>query len=359
MSTANIPKILTINGVRHDFSEPEAIRWLAEAPEQHLKELANFLADWCNDAAYISLQTSGSTGTPKQLRARKLQMLHSAGLTNQYFGLTGEATALLCMSPAYIGGRMMVVRALLGGFNLVVVEPGDNPLKHINQHIDFAAMVPFQFARALKNSQDKFHWIDKLLLGGAALPDHLEKASHQLNTAIWHSYGMSETLSHIALRRINGPEPSHAFRALPGIELKLDDRGCLIIEAPALHDEPLKTNDIAQLLPDGTFNILGRIDDVIISAGVKIHPVQLEHDLAVFFTEPIAIIAAADTEAGEVAVLVAQGSFSPQQLYNIWKQMEAAIDRSCMPRRIVTVDRLPLTGSGKVDRQAIKQMVNA
>lgn len=357
MSKANLYHVLNVNGSDYDLNDPESLKALTTSPVQHLKDLGEFLLAWSSDTEHIIQQTSGSTGSPKQLLVGKSQMINSARLTIKFFGLQQGMTALLCMSPEFIGGRMMVVRALVAGMKLLVVKPTDNPLKAIGQTVDFAAMVPFQFAKALKESSDKFRFINTLILGGAHLSAHLEEAAQQLPTRVWHTYGMSETLSHIALRPVNGPKRAESFTPLPGIELSLDERNCLLVKAPILHIECLKTNDIAVLRSDGTFIISGRDDNVINSAGVKIHPEQLEHQLASIMPSKFAVAGKPDMDAGQLVVLVMEGHPTLRQIFDIWKSIERLTNSSVRPRRIITVDSLPLTATGKIDRRALQQML--
>lgn len=350
---------LVINGKELDLFDPASVAWLEASPEQHLCDLGHFLSDWFSSNDSLLQLTSGSTGSPKQLVVQKQHMKNSAALTIDFFGLRSGMTALLCMSPTFIGGRMMVVRALMAGMDLIVVKPGDNPVAQLERSIDFAAMVPFQFARAVKENPEKLNQIRQLILGGAPVSTSLEKAAMPLRTEIWHTYGMSETLSHIALRKINGAGRSAVFRPFPGINLRLDSRGCLIIDAPMLAEAPMITNDLAILYDDGSFEILGRADHVIISAGIKIHPEQLEARLASFIDVPFVVCPIPDSEAGQRVVLVLEGNLSPRNIFDLWRKIVKSLDKPQIPRQIFTLDQLPLTRSGKADRRAIERMLLA
>lgn len=354
-----VNNILNINGVDCDLNRPDSLRWLEASGEPHLAELSAFLKQWADSREYLIQQTSGSTGSPKLLKVRRSQMLHSARLTIDFFGLGQGMTALLCMSPEFIGGRMMVIRALVAGMKLVVVKPEENPLVTLNQKTDFAAMVPFQFSRTIKENPEKFALVDKLILGGGPVSKPLEDQAQNIKTELWHTYGMSETLSHVALRPINGPGRSARFRLLPGINLRLDDRSCLVIDAPHLSDSTLTTNDIGRIYPDGSFEILGRADNVIVSAGHKIHVEKLEQYVAAFLDTPFIVSSLPDIEVGEVVVLVIGENLSPRRLFELWKMLESAIDKKDLPRRMITMDQIPITGSGKPDRQYIREKLSA
>lgn len=351
--------MLIINGEEHDLHNPDTVMWLKASSQQHLRDLGNFLDEWFNDSATLMQLTSGSTGSPKQIVVQKQHMKNSATLTIDYFGLRPGMTALLCMSPVFIGGRMMIVRALMAGLYLCVEKPDENPIAHLEGQIDFAAMVPFQFARVVRENIQKLQQIRQLILGGAPIPPGLEEVAQQLSTQIWHTYGMSETLSHVALRKINGAARSSVFRPMPGIRLSQDGRGCLIIDAPMLADMPLITNDLAELNDDGSFRILGRADHVIISAGIKIHPELLELQLASLIEVPFVVSPRPDREAGQVAVLVLEGSLSPRRIFELWRQMASSIDRKQIPRQIFTMEKIPLTSSGKADRKMIERLLSA
>lgn len=342
-----------------DFASRKTISWLETSPEQHLQELGSFLRNWFSPSDSILQQTSGSTGSPKLLHVQKDRLTYSASLTIDFFGLKAGMTGLLCMSPAFIGGRMMVIRALVSGMNLVVEKPTDNPFALLENHIDFAAMVPFQLSKVLKESPEKLQLIKLLILGGAPIPNELELAAQQLNTQVWHTYGMSETLSHIALRKINGVGRMPAFKPFPEIRLSQDERGCLIVDAPRLLDEPLITNDVVNIFPDGTFEIVGRADNVIISAGVKIHPEVVENLLSSIIEAPFVVCRLPDTEAGQIAVLVVEGNLTLLQLYQLWEKLEAMLDRKLIPRQLFTLDLIPRTRSGKIDRKATEKMLQA
>ncbi len=349
--------VLNINGIDCDLNFPQSFGWLDASGEPHLVELSSFLRQWADSEKYLTQQTSGSTGSPKLIRVLKQQMLNSAKLTIDFFGLQKDMTALLCMSTLFIGGRMMVIRALVAGMRLLVVRPEENPLAQLNQNIDFTAMVPFQFARAVKESHEKFEWIHKLILGGAPLTKALEHLAQQFTTEIWHTYGMSETLSHIALRRINGHDSSARFYPLPGIVLRIDNQSRLVIDAPALNQEVLITNDLAELHPDGSFEILGRADNVIVSAGHKIHPEQIEQQLSAIIDSPFIVSSIPDNDAGEMVILVIEDNYNPRELFELWRALDMKLDRKERPRRIVTLNKIPLTGSGKADRLAVKQLL--
>jgi O-succinylbenzoic acid--CoA ligase len=244
--------------------------------------LADFLAEWWSDSPGIELQTSGSTGTPKLILATREAMMASAAASCRFFALKPGDTALLCLPLQYIAGKMMVVRALVGGLNLIVTEPSSTPLAGLTDSIDFAPMVPMQVAATLArpDSAEQLTRVRTLLLGGGFVDPALEAQLQSLPCRVFTSYGMTETLSHIALRAANGPQRSDWYTPLPAVSLSLSPGGTLQITAPYLHIRNLATNDLAEIGEDGTFRILGRADAVINSGGVKIQAEQIEQELS-------------------------------------------------------------------------------
>lgn len=240
-----------------------------------------FLKDWFGSSDIIKLHTSGSTGTPKEITATKKQMMQSAKLTCLFLNLKAGDKTLLCMTLNSIAGRMIVVRGLVAGLDLYPVTPSGNPLKNIDIPFSFAAMVPLQVFNSLQNpvEKDRLKAIDNLIIGGGAIDNELEKELNTFPNNVYSTYGMTETLSHIALRRLNGKEASSDYKPFACVRLSLSEDNCLIIDAPLVCKETLHTNDIAQISADGSFRIIGRKDNVINSGGVKIQIEEVEEKL--------------------------------------------------------------------------------
>ena len=240
-------------------------------------DLQDFLNDWHNGSPTVPVHTSGSTGAPKPLRVEKRRMEASARLTCDFLGLAPGDTALLCMPLDYIAGKMMVVRSLVRGLRLVSVKPSSRPLAGLDEAPVFAAMVPMQVACSLHCAKERrlLMGIRHLIIGGGAVDKALEKELRSFPNAVWSTYGMTETLSHIALRRLSGPDADSWYTPFTGVGVSLGADGCLVIDAPLVCDGTLHTNDFAELHPDGRrFRILGRKDNVINSGGVKIRMVR-------------------------------------------------------------------------------------
>ena len=314
--------------------------------------LEEFLSEWNNDSPFVHVQTSGSTGAPKPMLAEKRRMLASARITNDFLGLHEGDTALLCMSLDYIAGKMMVVRSMERGLKLFTVEPSGHPLNHCQSaiddcKIDFAAMVPMQVYNTLQvpEERERLMGIRHLIIGGGAIDDALGAELKNFPNAVWSTYGMTETLSHIALRRLSGPEASDWYTPFPSVQVSLSDEGCLVIDAPEVCPECLVTNDIAEISTQG-FRILGRKDNVICSGGIKIQIEEVERHLRPFLRAPYLISKRPDPKFGEVAVLLTEDSVDEAR-----QVCERVLPKYHLPRHYLHVDHLPLTETGKPARQ--------
>jgi O-succinylbenzoic acid--CoA ligase len=245
--------------------------------------MSNFLDEWNNDSEYVEVKTSGSTGEPKRMLVKKRRMLNSARITCDFLGLKAGDAALLCMSTDYIAGKMMVVRSIERGLKLIEVPPSGHPLNNsqlstLHSPLSFAAMVPMQVYNTLQvpEERERLMQIRHLIIGGGAIDEAMEAELRTFPHAVWSTYGMTETLSHIALRRISGPEASEWYTPFRTVKLSTTSEGCLVIDAPEVCVQTLTTNDIVELKPDGRFRILGRKDNVICSGGIKIQMEEVE-----------------------------------------------------------------------------------
>ena len=317
--------------------------------------IEEFLAEWHNDSPTVLVHTSGSTGKPKPMLVEKCRMEASTRMTCGFLGLHEGDTALLCMSLDYIAGKMMVVRALTCGLRLIVQEPSGLPQLPSSSTLDFAAMVPLQVWNLLHDAEgrERLKQVRHLIIGGGAVDEALERELQEFPNAVWSTYGMTETLSHIALRRLNGPERSEWYVPFDGVSLSQDADGCLVIDAPAVHDGQLKTNDIvcfqqAQRL----FKILGRKDNVICSGGVKIQIEEVERLLRPHLSAPYIITRAKDEKFGEIVVLLTEGGDTDQTM----DLCRRVLPKYWVPRRIVTVPHIPMTETGKPARAEAERL---
>ena len=318
--------------------------------------LEEFWDEWRNPSPLVHVQTSGSTGTPKPMLVEKRRMEASARITCRFLGLHEGDTALLCMPLDYIAGKMMVVRALTCGLHLLTVEPDGHPLATLTTPVDFAAMVPLQVWNTMQvpAERERLTAICHLIIGGGGIDDALAAELATLPmTSVWSTYGMTETLSHIALRRLSGPDRSDWYTPLEGVSVSVTADSCLVIDAPAVHDGLLVTNDIAVL--DGQrFRIVGRKDNAICSGGLKIQAEEVERLLRPLLTVPFIVTKAPDPRLGQqVVLLLEQGDVQAAQ-----SVCRRVLPRYWCPRRIVSVERLPMTATGKPARKDAERLAS-
>ena len=324
--------------------------------------LEDFFSEWNNDSDRVLVHTSGSTGKPKPMMVEKKRMLNSARITCDFLGLKPGDSALLCMSLDYIAGKMVVVRSIERHLHLISVSPSGHPLKDINEEITFAAMVPMQVYNTLQvpEERERLTHIRHLIIGGGAIDASLEKELRSLpgNIAIWSTYGMTETLSHIALRRINGAEASEWYQPFDSVKIGQTEEGCLVIDAPLVCAETLVTNDIVEIesyiynkVEKIRFRIKGRKDNVICSGGIKIQIEEVEEFLKPHLEKPFMLAKKKDEKFGEIAVLLSENKEI--------KTVEATVRRllsdykSWIPREFRYVEHLPLTETGKPKRSIL------
>ena len=315
----------------------------------------SFMEEWFADSKTVKVQTSGSTGTPKVFDIEKERMQYSANKTCDILRLQEGDSALLCLPVDYISGKMMVVRAIERKLKLVVNTPSAKPIADLNEEIDFCAMSPLQ----VENSLDKIHLIKNIIIGGAAVSESLKikisqtLRSSETQSSIFETYGMSETLSHIALKQIY-PIAEDYFKVLDGVEISLDERDCLQIFAPKLNPEPLKTNDLVEINDSREFKFLGRIDNVINSAGLKIYPERLESLVKKEIPHEVVFVGVADELLGKKLLLVIEGEHNKE----INQQLEKIIypSKNHQPKEIIFIEKFPRIPNGKIDRRELTQV---
>ena len=318
-----------------------------------------FLAQWNDASPTMEVRTSGSTSTPKLIYIEKERMRASARMTCDFLGLKTADTALLCMPLDYIAGKMMVVRALERNMKLLSVEPSghplaDNTLSDLNESIvHLAAMVPLQVWNTLQvpEERERLCHIKHLIIGGGAIPRELEQELRTLPINVWSSYGMTETLSHIALRRIS----EDYYSPLPGISLSQDQDDCLIINAPALCAQTLYTNDIVRFHGKDHFQIIGRRDNTICSGGIKIQIEQVEAWLHSIGIDNIMVTYREDKALGQALVYLTTDKIDTDMLRKS-VPTDTPNSKFWLPRHIVKVPSLPLTPTGKPDRATAKRL---
>lgn len=331
--------------------------------------LEDFLSEWNNDSDRVLVHTSGSTGKPKPMMVEKKRMLNSARITCDFLGLKPGDSALLCMSLDYIAGKMVVVRSIERHLHLISVSPSGHPLKDVDEEITFAAMVPMQVYNTLQvpEERERLSRIRHLIIGGGAIDAALEQELQSLpgDIAIWSTYGMTETLSHIALRRINGDEASEWYQPFDSVRISQTEEGCLVIDAPQVCAETLVTNDIVEIEPyiynkveKLRFRIKGRKDNVICSGGIKIQIEEVETLLKPHLEKPFMLAKKKDEKFGEIAVLLSEDEDIKRVEATVRRLLSDESEKSSdhkkykywIPKEFRYVEHLPLTETGKPKR---------
>lgn len=317
-----------------------------KADSESEKKLFSFLDQWFNGRPYLTVQTSGSTGKPKEIKLLKEHMKQSAEMTREYFAPWNEKPALLCLGTDYIAGKMMLIRALCYNIPLICVPPSSNPLKHLSTPVQFCAMVPAQ----VTHSMAKLPLIEQLIIGGAPVSPDMEEELQNIKTRCYATYGMTETMTHIALKPLNGKNRSPYFTFLKGVSGSADDEGCLHIHAPRLGIERLPTNDVVEL-KGNRFQWLGRKDFVINSGGLKIHPEEAEKKLSPALPFPFYSRSEPDELLGQKHVLVVKAAPTSLNKKRITDAVQRLInDKKKRPKKVYFVNEVPLTATGKIKR---------
>ena len=341
-----------LNGLSFDSLESleEFLNSIKTQGDQHERDLAEFLSQWLNPEPHVISFTSGTTGAPKKCFLSKSKMRLSAQTTGDFFGMGPGTSALLCLPLSFIAGKMMVVRALVLGWDLHVVAPIKDALTQYDSNYDFVALVPHQLAFSYR-ALDK---VNTLIVGGGVLPEHLKKKLQQSSVKAYATYGMTETLTHVAARALNGTQQSEVYKAMPEVTFTSDDRGCLVIHAPNLLDDALVTNDLVQLVDSHSFKYLGRIDEVINSGGVKHSPEVLERKLRQYLSGNFVISSAPHPTLGEQIVLVKDHSGPSNESVNQAITHLMPLER---PKLILNLEAIPITDTGKFKRKELRDLI--
>jgi O-succinylbenzoic acid--CoA ligase len=320
--------------------------------EPYKADIGDFILNWLKPLAYLEVQTSGSTGKPRKIKIKKEHMINSALATGKFFKLPENTTALMCLPASYIAGKMMVVRAMVLGWELELVPPSSTPLDQVFKTYDFCAMTPFQ----LDNSLGRLHLIKKLIVGGGSVSPRLHRMVRELNTKVYETFGMTETVSHIAARRINPKKKKKKpipFKVFPNVNISQDQRGCLVIKAPQIADGDIVTNDVVEIITYKKFIWKGRIDNVINSGGVKLFPEEIERKLNKVIDYRFFVTGLKDDALGEKLVLFVEAGFSEELLVELQEKAQSlkSLDKYEVPRKIYLVQKFEETPNGKLHRE--------
>ncbi len=335
----------------------------AQPQSEFERHLISFWNEWQAGKHGFELQTSGSTGTPKILSVHRSQMEASARMTLTALGLGANHTALICLDTRYIAGKMMLVRCWTGNLGMVAIEPSANPFQRLShEKIDFVALVPYQLKTILRAPERKwFDQIKHVIVGGAPLDERTRQELHLFTAQFYETFGMTETLSHIALKKINGPNRSDYFHILPGVRIRQDERACLCIEAPYLPAEVI-SNDVVEMKSPEEFIWLGRVDNVINSGGIKIFPESTERKIERIFAElqltnRYFIAGLPDEKWGQTVVLLVEGELQKPVYDALEKKLKFHLAKFELPRSICFIGKFAETATGKINRPKTSELL--
>jgi O-succinylbenzoic acid--CoA ligase len=352
----------------NDISFATASELLAHTAK-YSDEIHDFLKDWFSNKEYIIANTSGSTGAPKAIKLKKKQLQNSALATGDFFKLKEKTTALLCLPIAYIAGKMMLVRALTLGWHIDVISSNLNPLKQHLKSYDFSAMVPLQ----LENSIEKLHQIKKLIVGGGAVSISLQEKLQETSSEVFATYGMTETITHIAIKKLNNfipfqgarvikqPLQKEYYKTLPNTKIYKDERDCLVIKNTSISDTIIFTTDVVALISDTQFEWLGRFDNVINSGGIKLHPEKIEAKLSKIISQRFFVAGIKDDKLGEKLVLLIE--LADNKAAKLRDKFTDAMKNSKLfskfeiPKEIHIIDRFAETETKKIQRKKTLDLI--
>ncbi|OYX23196.1 MAG: O-succinylbenzoic acid--CoA ligase [Flavobacteriales bacterium 32-35-8] len=322
--------------------------------EYYEEVFGHFLMDWLDKKDYITIKTSGSTGKQKTIEVKKQAMVNSAIATGDFFNLKPGNKALHCLPSNYISGKMMLIRAMILGLELDIVNPTSEPVFLKNKKYDFCAMTPMQ----LRNTLDRTHNIETIIVGGSKVTNSLKEAIVNHPAKIFETYGMTETVSHFALKQLNNfTDDQHNkqqhFKLLPGITISQDDRNCLVVEVPYISPDKIVTNDVVEIHSETEFEWIGRYDNVVNTGGVKVFPEQIENKLAGIIDKRYIIASEPDEVLGEKLILVVEDKTN-----ELDPSVFDGLEKFEKPKVVYNLEKFNETGFGKIQRKKTLALLN-
>jgi O-succinylbenzoic acid--CoA ligase len=306
--------------------------------EDFEKPVGDFLLDWFDENSYIDMQTSGSTGIPKIVRISKQAMVDSAIATGDFFDIHPGQKVLQCLPIRFIAGKLMFIRSFILGLEMDFVAPTSTPLYNNDTEYDFLAMVPLQ----AKHSLNELKKVKKVIIGGSMISKSLEKELKKLPTKVYETYGMTETITHIAAKEVG----EQSFTVLPNVTISYDEKNCLVIHAPRISEEVIITNDLVELVNENQFIFLGRYDNIVNSGGIKLIPEQIEMKLAGKIEGRFFVGGKKDDLLGEKLILLIEG-----EKREIDNAVYDNLDKYEKPKEVYFVSKFKETENGKIMRK--------
>jgi O-succinylbenzoic acid--CoA ligase len=366
---AHSPDALVLNGKIFYFDEIAAYSFRNSIPiNGYEAKVLEFCRDWLTGVQEFSIRTSGSTGPAKLIVLPREQLEASAQRTIRLLGLAPGDRVLVCINTEYIGGMMLLVRGLLGHLPLTILEPTAHPAGALLEGppFAFASFVPLQLHSLLTHQPDlrpTLNQMKAILVGGAPVQGALQRLVQDLQAPVYHTYGMTETASHIGLRRLNGPQPEEAYAVPPEISLGQDDRGCLTIQGDVTGHDVLTTHDLVELLPENRFRWLGRVDNTLNSGGYKVQVEKVETALAAALAghhldRRLAVIGLPDERLGQRVVAIMEGDPLPGETEaTLLQALRTGLHPYEVPKEFHYQQQLHQTTTGKLDRIGILQQL--
>ncbi|WP_298345726.1 AMP-binding protein [uncultured Algibacter sp.] len=349
----NVHRKFKLDGLSYKYNDLMEIAYsYVKEGLPYQQELGNFLLDWLDAKDYVIVKTSGSTGRPKKIKIKKQAMVNSAIATGDFFNLKPGSKILHCLPSNFIAGKMMIVRAIILGLELDMVEPAVQPLIDYEKDYEFCAFTPMQlkfFAKYLKN-------IKTVIVGGGRVSKSIVDLIKDKKPNVYETYGMTETVSHIAIKKLNnfkGQVGETYFTTLPEIIVSKDERGCLVIDAPNLANDKIVTNDIVNIISDKSFEWLGRFDNVVNSGGIKLFPEQIESKLQDKINGEFFLASRPDDTLGEKLILVIESKSN-----HLDESIFDDLDKYEKPKEIHAIPRFKETKSGKIHRKKTLEALN-
>ncbi|MEM7549718.1 MAG: AMP-binding protein [Bacteroidota bacterium] len=332
---------------------------------EYSKSVLAFCKDWLNGLPELTINTSGSTGKPKLIQLSREDITYSVERTEKALGLKPGFNALCCLNTDFIAGKMMLIRSMEIGMNVIVVPPSGNPYKFLEPSIsiNFIALVPYQLQAVEEQRMlPMLNQVDCVIIGGAPLTSNQEEIVNQLETRVFQTYGMTETVSHVALKRLSPQKESH-FMGLEKISFRVDHEGRLVILDSKSENE-FYTNDIVELIDQKRFRWKGRFDNVVNSGGYKIQLESVEKLIeeklnklglpfrSFLFSKP-------HPQLGEELNLLIESHRLAFSIENkITKSFKEAIPKYAVPKNIFYIKRFIHTNTDKVNRKLTLEKVN-
>lgn len=329
----------------------KSIRDLSHSNKDY-EGLVDFMLDWHNGAENFHFLTSGSTGSAKRITVNRNQIQASIDATQKKLCLSKHHTVLLCLNPNFVASKMMVARAISIGMNLVIAPASASPLQPIRTKIDFVSLVPFQIYKMIADgSVSQLEKIKTVLIGGAPLEQWAIDYLSKFKNDIYLTYGMTETVSHIALQKITDLDSNGLYSILDGIAIQMDHRSCLCIMGAVTNHKLISTNDMVSLKSGNTFEWLGRYDNIINSGGIKINPEKLERLIASEFSDKNFFVAGIpNKELGQKCILVIEGNMNKDEFASMQNYLSKTLTRHYIPKEVFNLDSFIYTDSKKLMR---------